>query len=68
MTKLGDTVQVSINGGDQGVSLGNSGASIGIGAGASMSVPGIITKDLGTHWEVTLSMSIGGANKVSIPK
>jgi len=68
MPQVGDTIQVQISGGDKGINLGNGGASIGIGAGASMSVPGRIVEDLGSHWKVELSMSIGGANTVNVAK
>lgn len=67
--KVGDNIQVQISGGATGVTLGDpNGASMNIGPGASMSVSGIITADLGTHWEVKLNMSVGGRNIVTVPK
>jgi hypothetical protein len=67
--KVGDQIQVQISGGANGVTLGDpNGASMTIGAGASMSVGGVITADLGSHWQVSLSMSIAGNNIVNVPK
>lgn len=68
MHEVGETIQVTISGGDKGITLGGRGASMGIGAGASMSVSGRIVQDLGSHWLVDLSMSVGGASKVRVPK
>ncbi len=65
MPQVGDTVQVQISG---GTTLQGGGASIGIGQGASMSVPGKIVQDLGGRWLVQLSMSVGRKNLVEIPK
>ena len=67
--EIGDRIQVEINGGTTGVTLGDpNGATIGIGAGASMSVGGEIIADLGTHWRVKLDMSVGGQNIINVPK
>ena len=63
--KVGDQIQVTISG--QNLS-GPGGGMISIGQGASMSVPGVIVKDLGTSWLVKLSISIGGADTVEVPK
>ena len=68
MAKVGDTIQVQIGGGDSAVRLGGGSASVGIGAGASMSVSGRIIQDLGSQWLVELSMSIGGNNRIAVPK
>ena len=68
MPNVGDTIQVTISGGESGVTLGGGGASIGLGAGASMSVPGVIEQDQGTHWLVRLSISLDGRNLVQVPK
>ncbi|MBL0048077.1 MAG: hypothetical protein IPP32_08295 [Bacteroidetes bacterium] len=67
--KIGDQIHVQISGGNNGITLGNpGGASMTIGAGASMSVAGVISADLGSHWEVRLNMFIDGNNIVVIPK
>ena len=67
--KVGDQIQVQINGGQSGLTLGNpQGASMTIGSGASMSVAGIIIADLGSSWQVRLSMSIDGNNVITVPK
>lgn len=63
--RVGDTIQVTISG--QNLS-GPGGGMISIGQGASMSVPGIITQDLGHSWLVKLSISVGGANTIQVPK
>lgn len=68
MPTVGDTIQVKIKGGDTGVALGKDGASISIGSGASMSVPGEIIQDLGDRWLVKLSISLSGANTIEVPK
>lgn len=68
MAKVGDMVQVHIGGGEKGTSLGGGQARIGIGPGASMCVPGQIVADKGATWVVRLSISLGGANLVEIPK
>ena len=69
MAKIGDTIQVRIGGGEKGMKVqGNNGVSIGMGPGASMSVPGVIVQDLGNRWLVKLSMSLGSANVVEVPK
>lgn len=66
--KIGDNIQVTISGGQAGTQFGGNGALIGIGPGASMSVPGQIIADDVTHWVVELSISVGGANTVRVPK
>ena len=66
MHKVGDTIQVTIGGGTLSGSQG--GASIQIGQGASMSVSGVIIEDLGLRWLVKLSISIGGADTIEVPK
>lgn len=67
--RVGDQIQVQISGGTQGVTLGDpGGASMMIGAGASMSVSGEIIGDFGQFWQVRLSMSIDGKNVVNVPK
>jgi len=63
--KVGDTIQVTISGTNLS---GPGGGSINIGQGASMSVPGTIVQDLGSAWLVKLSISIGGADTVQVPK
>lgn len=63
--KIGDNVQVTISG--QTLS-GPGGGMISIGQGGSMSVPGVIVQDLGYAWLVKLSMSIGGADTIQVPK
>ena len=68
MPKVGDTIQVQISGGAHGTSLSGGGASMGIGQGASMSVPGRIVQDLGHSWLVELSISLGGKNMIEVPK
>jgi len=68
LINVGDTIQVEIRGSDSGVNMGDGGASISIGAGASMSVPGTIIKDLGNRWLVRLSMSVGNADTIEVPK
>lgn len=68
MLKIGDSVQVQIGGGQQGLTLEGGQTSIGIGSGASMSVPGRIIQDLGDRWLVQLSISLGGQNTIAIPK
>lgn len=66
MPKIGDTVQVTIRGGES--SSTNVGGAITIGPRASMTVPGRIVADLGDSWVIELSISVGGKNQVVIPK
>lgn len=67
--KIGDQIQVQINGGEEGTTLGDPGsATITIGPGASMSVSGVIVGDLISHWQVKLSMSVGGNDLIRVPK
>lgn len=68
MAKVGDRVQVTINGGAAGQRLAGGQTAIGIGPGAAMTVPGRIVADGRTYWVVELSMSLGGANRINVPK
>lgn len=66
MPRVGDTIQVTISGATLAGRQG--GASLQIGQGASMSVAGIIVQDLGASWLVRLSISLGGADTIEVPK
>lgn len=68
MYRVGDRIQVTISGGAAGQQLHGGQASIGLGAGASMSVPGTIVGDGGSFWIVELGISVGGANRINVPK
>lgn len=66
---IGDEIQVQINGGPTGLTLGTPpGSTITIAANQFMSVSGIITADLGAQWQVKLNMTIGGNNLMDVPK
>lgn len=66
MPRVGDTVQVTISGGSG--SSTNLGGAIRIGPGASMTVPGTIVADQGDSWVIELSISVGGKNRIVLPK
>ena len=66
MPKVGDTVTVQIRGAPEaGTSVGSG---LTVGPGAAMSISGKIVEDLGDHWVVQLGMSVGGKNRILVPK
>ncbi|GEM_PF-4627096 len=76
MAKVGDTVQVTIHGGDKNDKWGfgstNSttivGGAVSIGKGQTMTIPGKIIEDRGDSWVIQLSVSISGKNIIAVPK
>ena len=66
MPTVGDNISVTITGSDPGgTSIQHT---ITVGKGASMTIPGRIVEDRGDSWLVELSMSVGGKNRILIPK
>ena len=72
IARVGDNVTVQIRGNDKsGTVLSGGGpgtASISIGPGTSVQLSGRIVENLGDSWLIELSMSIGGKNRIVVPK
>lgn len=76
MAKVGDTVQVTIHGGDKNDTWGfgatNStttvGGAVSIGSGQTMTIPGKIIEDRGDSWAIELRVSISGKNIIVVPR
>lgn len=69
MAKVGDSVTVEIKGAPLGgTALSTASAEINIGPGAQMQVQGKIVEAHGAHWLVELTISVGGRNRILVPK
>lgn len=66
MPKVGDRVTVEIRGAPVGGTSVTTGFTIG--PGAQIRVQGKIVEDHGDYWLVELTISVGGRNRLLVPK